>query len=171
MSKGPEVHRSIPLRPEMGADFIDTDVVVIGAGTAGCVIAARLSEVPHLRVVVVEAGPMDRNPWIHVPVGFSRLLHDDRVNWCYETVRQEALGGRQIFWPRGKVVGGSNAINGMIWVRGRRRTMMNGPRKPVTFVGLGNACRVASSPARGLPKMRMSDSVVTEASLCVFRAR
>lgn len=118
MSKGPEVHRSIPLRPEMGADFIDTDVVVIGAGTAGCVIAARLSEVPHLRVVVVEAGPMDRNPWIHVPVGFSRLLHDDRVNWCYETVRQEALGGRQIFWPRGKVVGGSNAINGMIWVRG-----------------------------------------------------
>lgn len=102
----------------MATDHADTDVAVIGAGTAGCVVAAKLSEIPGLRVTVIEAGPLDRNPWIHIPVGFSRLLHNRRVNWCYETVRQETLGGRRVFWPRGKVVGGSNAINGMVWVRG-----------------------------------------------------
>jgi choline dehydrogenase len=96
----------------------NADIIIVGAGTAGCVLAARLSEDPNLRVLIVEAGPMDRNPWIHIPVGFSRLLHHKRLNWCYETVAQASLGGRQIFWPRGKTVGGSGAINGMIWVRG-----------------------------------------------------
>lgn len=97
---------------------IDADIIIVGAGTAGCVLAARLSEDPNLRVVIVEAGPTDRNPWIHIPVGFSRLLHNKKLNWCYETTPQSSLGGRQIYWPRGKTIGGSGAINGMIWVRG-----------------------------------------------------
>lgn len=96
----------------------EVDVVIVGAGTAGCVLAARLSEDPDLRVLVVEAGRADRSPWIHIPVGFSRLLDDGGLNWCYETDSQAGLAGRTIRWPRGKVVGGSSAINGMVWVRG-----------------------------------------------------
>ena len=96
----------------------EVDVIVVGAGTAGCVLAARLSENPDLRVLVVEAGRADRNPWIHIPAGFSRLLDDAGLNWCYETESQSDLAGRTVRWPRGKVVGGSGAINGMVWVRG-----------------------------------------------------
>ena len=96
----------------------EVDVIIVGAGTAGCVLAARLSEDPDLRVLVVEAGRADRSPWIHIPVGFSRLLDDTGLNWCYETESQSDLAGRTVRWPRGKVVGGSSAINGMVWVRG-----------------------------------------------------
>ncbi len=96
----------------------EADVIIVGAGTAGCVLAARLSEDPDLRVLVVEAGRADRSPWIHIPVGFSRLLDDTGLNWCYETESQAGLAGRRVRWPRGKVVGGSSAINGMVWVRG-----------------------------------------------------
>ena len=99
----------------------EADVIIVGAGTAGCVLAARLSEDPDLRVLVVEAGRADRSPWIHIPVGFSRLLDDAGLNWCYETESQFGLAGRTIPWPRGKVVGGSSAINGMVWVRGAPR--------------------------------------------------
>lgn len=99
-------------------EMCEADIVIVGAGSAGCVLAARLSEIPALKVLLVEAGPRDRNPWIHIPVGFSRLLHNPSVNWMYETVPQAALGGRQIYWPRGKVLGGSSAINGLVWVRG-----------------------------------------------------
>lgn len=97
----------------------DADFVIVGAGSAGCVLAARLSEIPTLKVLLVEAGPRDRNPWIHIPVGFSRLLHNPSVNWMYETAPQAALDGRRVYWPRGKVLGGSSAINGLVWVRGR----------------------------------------------------
>ena len=96
----------------------EADLIIVGAGTAGCVLAARLSEDPDLRVLVVEAGRADRSPWIHIPVGFSRLLDDAGLNWCYETTSQSGLAGRTVRWPRGKVVGGSSAINGMVWVRG-----------------------------------------------------
>lgn len=99
-------------------EMCEADIVIVGAGSAGCVLAARLSEIPTLKVLLVEAGPRDRNPWIHIPVGFSRLLHNPSVNWMYETVPQAALGGRQVYWPRGKVLGGSSAINGLVWVRG-----------------------------------------------------
>lgn len=101
-----------------GAAEIEADVIVVGAGTAGCIIAAGLSDDPDLNVLIVEAGPMDRNPWLHIPVGFSRLLHNPRLGWGYRTVPQPHLDGRQLDWPRGRVVGGSGATNGMVWVRG-----------------------------------------------------
>lgn len=96
----------------------EADVIVVGAGTAGCALAARLSEDPRLNVCLVEAGPADGGFWTRIPIGFSRSFRDPRVNWLYETVPQAGLDGRTIFWPRGKVVGGSSAINGMIHVRG-----------------------------------------------------
>ena len=92
--------------------------VVVGGGTAGSIVAARLSEQADTKVILLEAGPRDWNPKVHIPIGFSRLLNDRSVNWCYETEPQQYLNGRRIAWPRGKVVGGSSSINGMVWVRG-----------------------------------------------------
>ena len=94
------------------------DIIIVGAGSAGCVLASRLTEDGKTTVALLEAGPADTNPWLKIPIGFSRTFRDPSVNWCFETVPQSGLGGRQVFWPRGKVLGGSSAINGMIHVRG-----------------------------------------------------
>jgi choline dehydrogenase len=100
-------------------DTIDADYVVVGAGSAGCVVAARLSEDPSVRVVLLEAGGVDRNPWIHIPLGYGKTITDPSVNWCYETEPDPNLNDRRVFWPRGKVLGGSSSINGLLYVRGQ----------------------------------------------------
>jgi choline dehydrogenase len=96
---------------------IEADYIVVGAGSAGCVMAARLSEDPGTKVVLLEAGGPDRNPWIHIPLGYGKTITDPRVNWCYET--EPDLNGRRFFWPRGKVLGGSSSINGLVYIRGQ----------------------------------------------------
>jgi choline dehydrogenase len=96
---------------------MDADYIVIGAGSAGCVLASRLSE-DGARVVLLEAGPKDRNPMIHIPAGVRSLLYHPTVNWNYSTEGETGTGGRRIHWPRGKVLGGSSSINGMQYVRG-----------------------------------------------------
>jgi choline dehydrogenase len=93
------------------------DYVVVGAGSAGSAVAARLSEDPGCRVALLEAGPADRNPLIHIPAAFSELF-ESKVDWAYRTVNQPKLGGRRIFWPRGRMLGGSSSINAMMWVTG-----------------------------------------------------
>jgi choline dehydrogenase len=100
-------------------ETIDADYVVVGAGSAGCVVAARLSEDPACRVVLLEAGGRDTNPWIHIPLGYGKTITDPRVNWLYETEPDPGVNGRRIFWPRGKVLGGSSSINGLLYVRGQ----------------------------------------------------
>jgi choline dehydrogenase len=101
----------------MTANDVQADYVVIGAGSAGCVLASRLSE-DGSRVVLLEAGPRDWHPMIHVPAGVLKLLYNPLVNWNYKTDPEAGTGGRQIHWPRGRVLGGSSSINGMLWIRG-----------------------------------------------------
>ncbi len=94
------------------------DYIVVGAGSAGCVLANRLSENPKHRVLLIEAGPKDRSPWIHIPAGFSRLFVNPTYNWGYMSSPEPGLDNRPIYSPRGKTLGGSSAINGMMYIRG-----------------------------------------------------
>ena len=94
------------------------DYVIVGAGSAGCVLANRLSENPQHRVLLIEAGPKDRSPWIHIPAGFSRLFVNPKYNWGYMSAPEPGLDNRPIYSPRGKTLGGSSAINGMMYIRG-----------------------------------------------------
>ncbi len=100
-------------------ETIEADYIVIGAGSAGCVVAARLTEDPSLRVLLLEAGGADNSIWIHIPLGYGKTIADKRVNWMYETEPDPQLHCRKVFWPRGKVLGGSSSINGLLYVRGQ----------------------------------------------------
>ncbi len=108
--------QDLPGRPE---DTVEADFVVVGAGSAGCAVAARLSEDTTTRVLLLEAGGEDHNRWIHIPLGFGKTFADPTVNWCYETEPDPGADNRRVFWPRGKVLGGSSSINGMVYIRGQ----------------------------------------------------
>jgi choline dehydrogenase len=95
------------------------DYIIVGAGSAGCVLANRLSE--KSSVLLLEAGPRDKDFWIHVPLGYGKLFTRSAVNWGYESEPEPALNGRRIFTPRGKVLGGSSSINGLVYIRGQRQ--------------------------------------------------
>src|SRR5246500_5309668 len=95
------------------------DYVIVGAGSAGCVLANRLSANGKYSVLLLEAGPRDTNIWIHVPIGYGKLFKEKSVNWMYQTEPEPGLGGGQVFQPRGKVLGGSSSINGLLYVRGQ----------------------------------------------------
>ena len=97
------------------------DYIIIGAGSAGCVLANRLSENPSNKVLLLEAGAKDTNFMIHMPAGVGQLIGTDTANWYYYTEGQPHLNNRKLFWPRGKVLGGSSSINGMIYIRGHAR--------------------------------------------------
>jgi len=96
------------------------DTIIIGAGSAGCVLAARLSEDPARNILLIEAGGEDTHPFIHMPAGFTRLIHHRGLNWGYRTEPQQNLDNRRLYWPRGRVLGGSSAINAMCYTRGHR---------------------------------------------------
>jgi choline dehydrogenase len=96
------------------------DYIIVGAGSAGCALAARLSESGRDNVLILEAGPRDSNPWIHIPLGFGKTFFNHRVNWCFSTEPSSQLNGRAIFSPCGKVLGGSSSINGLVYSRGQR---------------------------------------------------
>ena len=99
---------------------MEYDYIVVGAGSAGAVIAGRLSEDPDTRVLLLEAGPPDKSFWIHLPIGYGKTMWSKKYNWCFETEPDPNLNGRRIYWPRGKTLGGSSSINGLIYIRGQR---------------------------------------------------
>ncbi|MDJ0629994.1 MAG: GMC family oxidoreductase N-terminal domain-containing protein [Rhodobacter sp.] len=98
---------------------MEADFVIVGAGSAGCALAGRLSEDGRYDVILLEAGPKDSNPWIHIPVGYFRTMGNPRTDWRYKTQADAGIAGRSINWPRGRVLGGSSSINGLLYVRGQ----------------------------------------------------
>jgi choline dehydrogenase len=103
----------------MAQDTNSYDYIIVGAGSAGCVLANRLSESGRSRVLLLEAGPRNRHPWLHVPLGYGKLFTNQRYNWCYTTEPQAECNGRNVIAPRGKTLGGSSSINGLIYIRGQ----------------------------------------------------
>src|SRR5438105_9536087 len=97
------------------------DYIIVGAGSAGCVVARRLSDDEATRVLLLEAGPPGDDFWIKTPAGMGKLFHSDRYNWRFSTEPVPTLRNRRLYWPRGKVLGGTSAINGMVYIRGNRR--------------------------------------------------
>ena len=108
--------RNLGDQPSQTPEF---DYIIVGAGSAGCVLANRLSEDGKNSVLLLEAGPKDTNLWIHVPLGYGKLFKEKSVNWMYQTEPEPGLDGRTVFQPRGKVLGGSSSINGLLYVRGQ----------------------------------------------------
>jgi choline dehydrogenase len=104
-----------------GSDQLEFDYIIIGAGSAGCVLANRLTADGKHSVLLLEAGPRDTNPWIHIPLGYGRLFKEKTVNWMYQTEPEPGLNGRNVFQPRGRVLGGSSSINGLLYVRGQHQ--------------------------------------------------
>jgi choline dehydrogenase len=109
-------NKPAPTQPSETPEF---DYIIVGAGSAGCVLANRLTASGRHSVLLLEAGPKDSNIWIHVPLGYGKLFKDKSVNWMYQTEPEPGLNGRTVFQPRGKVLGGSSSINGLLYVRGQ----------------------------------------------------
>lgn len=100
--------------------FSKFDYIIVGAGSAGCVLANRLSENPSNLVCLIEAGPKDSSPWIHLPIGYGKTMWDPKLNWKLETEPDPGVNHRKVYWPRGKTLGGSSSINGLIFIRGQK---------------------------------------------------
>lgn len=109
----------MPQSPDQGPQQDAYDYIIIGAGSSGCVLANRLSADPNNRVLLLEAGGADVNPWIHVPVGYFKTMHNPGTDWCYMTEPDTGINQRRLQWPRGKVLGGSSSLNGLLYVRGQ----------------------------------------------------
>ena len=98
---------------------MEFDYLVIGAGSAGCAVANRLSARSDVTVGLIEAGGKDSYPWIHIPIGYFKTMGNPVTDWCYHTEPDAGLNGRSIPWPRGRGLGGSSSINGLLYVRGQ----------------------------------------------------
>ena len=92
------------------------DYIIIGAGSAGCVLANRLSSIETNKILLLEAGGKDTYPWIHIPVGYYKTMHNPNTDWCFKTEPDKTMNNRSINYPRGKTLGGSSSINGLLYI-------------------------------------------------------
>jgi len=141
---------------------LNLDYIIVGAGSAGCVLANRLSE--KFNVLLLEAGPRDTNPWIHVPLGYGKLFARTDVNWAYESEPEPSLKGRKIFTPRGKVLGGSSSINGLVYIRGQREDFDGWGIRGWGFDDLLPYFRKSEIKVSGLPRHELCDAFIESAA-------
>ena len=127
----------------MKSETPEFDYVIVGAGSAGCVLANRLSADGKNSVLLLEAGPKDTNPWIHVPLGYGKLFKEKTVNWMYQTEPEPGLKGRSVFQPRGKVLGGSSSINGLLYVRGQHEDYDRWRQRGNLAGAMTTSCRIS----------------------------
>ena len=97
------------------------DFIIIGAGSAGCVLANRIVKTDKYKVLLIEAGGKDNYPWIHIPVGYYKTMHNPKTDWCFKTEPDETMENVSIPYPRGKTLGGSSSINGLLYIRGQEQ--------------------------------------------------
>ena len=145
---------------------MEFDYVIVGAGSAGCVLANRLSARAE-RVLLLEAGGPDSSPFIHMPAGIARLVDDRRVDWRYQTEPEPALGGRRLYWPRGRVLGGSSSINAMCYTRGHPRDYDEWGDDRRAAVGATRTC----CPSSARPRTRRAARASTTAAVARCRSR
>src|SRR5690625_2144393 len=134
----------------------DYDFIIVGAGSAGCALAARLTREASYRVLLLEAGPRDRHPMVSVPLGFAMLMKHPKLNWCYETEPEPHMNGQRMAWPRGKLLGGSapstawctSAASGKTTTAGRPMAARAGPGR-TCCPGFSAASTTSTAPANG----------------------
>ncbi|MBT1449873.1 GMC family oxidoreductase N-terminal domain-containing protein [Glaciecola sp. XM2] len=138
------------------------DVVIVGAGSAGCVLANRLSQNPNVSVCLLEAGPEDKNPAIHIPFGLAAINHFSSINWQLETAPEKHLDNRPLYWPRGKTLGGSSSVNAMIYTRGHAKNYDQWAELGATgwdFNSVLPYFRKSENNSRGISRLHGSDGL------------
>jgi choline dehydrogenase len=140
------------------------DTIIVGAGSAGCVLANRLTKNGRRNVLLLEAGPRDTNLWIHVPLGYGKLFARTDVNWAYQSEPEPALNGRRVFTPRGKVLGGSSSINGLVYIRGQREDFDGWGIPGWNFDALVPYFRKSLLKVSDLPRHELCDAFIESAA-------
>ena len=142
---------------EVGEHMSTYDYVIVGAGSAGCVLAERLTEDPDITVALIEAGGPDTDQEIHIPAAFSQQFKT-RLDWDFDTDPEPGLAGRRAYLPRGKMLGGSSSMNAMIYIRGTPPTTTPGPPSTARRAGRGRTCCPISSRPRTMSAAPMTST-------------